>query len=619
MFYEAFEEYKNEGVFIKLMEEIQNMECSYFKSECYSIPLDCEKIDELKFRRMLKNSKIIYSKVSDYDLAKTFIYEAFGREKKYRYYKDEISNIKNYLYAKSIDWILKNKIRGEITDESPYIDKIAVIEAVINHYYITTSKYEPNDMTDKDITIDDLLNPAFKRQILPIINEVENKANSPLISEETTAICNYKLFEIALKYNGIFDFTKFKNKQSSFKDFKEIINLLSYDYYCDWVKDFMKEAQIEENKIENTFSKLPVDEIWDCVIADVIINSYIDICMWNNGEQFKCSFEDLFLKFDKEYIHYTSSAYDEDAQLVKKIIDDNIAPKSKVKAVMRIRDTFKKIDSGGYIVNFFNQLPYNMKNLKSTEIPEFSMTMIFGLLMYKYSFGSIKSIDSDVSCRKLCECINCYTEITSRNIYVQDIDERDIYKAQCFIEKYLLNLVYNINGIVRYSSCNFTPDTLRESYRNKLKLNKYILTYQKLCSIQNSIDIDITCFINREILNKYADIVTYMLASIKASPIESYQNIINSFKLYLVNDSQSPQYLLPRKIYMKDDSSNLSAEDYAEIFGFNYYNTPKKRNKKYSKTSHIRTKIKASTTEPTTRKSLAEKLREHMENSKNKE
>lgn len=582
MFYEAFEEYKNEAVFIKLMEEIQNMECSYFKSECYIIPNDYEKIDERQFRQMLKHARILYSDVKDYDLAKILIHEAFGSKKKYRYYKNEISNIKNHLYAKSIYWILKNKTHVEIADEDSYINKINKIEDEIDLYYITTLKCKPDDMTDKDIKLDDLLNPAFKEEILPIINEVENKANSPLTNEETTAICNYKLFEITLKYNGIFDFTKFKDKQNSFKDFKEIINLLSYAYYCNWVKDFMESECIETDKIENAFSKLPVDEIWDCVITDVMINSYIDIGMWNNGEQFNCSFESLFQKFDENYIHYTGTKYDKDAPLVKKIIDDNIAFKSKAKAVIRIRDTFKKIDPYGYISNFFNRLPYNMKNSKSTDIPEFSMAMIFGLLMYKYSFGSIKFNASDVSCCKLCECMNCYTELISRNVFAQEINKRDVYKAQCFLEKYLLNLTYNVNGIVRYSSCKFTSAMLRESYYNKLVCNRYILTYQKLCSLQNSIDIDITYFMKQDILNEYINIITYMLTLIKASSTESYQKIINSFKLYLMNDSQSPKDLILHKIHMKDESSDLSADDFAKIFGFDYYNTPKKRNKKHS-------------------------------------
>jgi len=380
MFYEAFDEYKDEGIFIKLMEEIQNMECSYFKSECYTIPIDCEIINERRFRQMLKKSRILYSKVSDYDLAMTFIHEAFGNEKKYRYYKDEIGNIKNHLYAKSIDWILKNKIQGEITDESPYIDKIAVIEAVINYYYMTTSKYEPDDMTDKDIPIDDLLNPAFKNQILPIINEVENKAASPLTNNETIAICNYKLFQINNQENSMFNFDKFKSKQNSFNDFKEIINLLSFDSYSALVKNFMESEDINEEKINNVFSKLPTDEIWNCVITDVIINSYIDICMWNNNEMFKCSLEDIFRKFDDEYIHYTSTANDEYVPLVKKLIDDGIDTSSKVKAVIRIRNTFKEIDPSGYVSTFFNHIPRNIKNTKSTEIPEFSVAMIFSLL-----------------------------------------------------------------------------------------------------------------------------------------------------------------------------------------------------------------------------------------------
>lgn len=583
MFYEAFDEYKDEGVFIKLMEEIQNMECSYFKSECYSIPIDCEKINERRFRQMLKNSRILYSKVSDYDLAMTFIHEAFGNEKKYRYYKDEISNIKNHLYATSIDWILKNKIRVEITDESPYIDKIAVIEAVINYYNMKISKYEPDDMTDKDITIDDLLNPAFKSQILPIINEVENKANSPLTNNETIAICYYKLFEINNQGESMFDFDKFKSKQNSFNDFKEIINLLSFDAYCDWVKKFMKSEDIKEEEIYNIFLSLPTDEIWDCVIADAMINSYIDICMWNNNEMFKCSFEDLFHKFDEEYIHYTSTANDKDVPLVKKFIDDEIDTSSKVKSVIRIRNTFKEIDPSGYVSNFFNRIPRNIKNTKSTEIPEFSMAMIFSLLMYKYSFGRKKSTASEVDFYKLCKCINCYMKLVSRNTFAQEIDKTDLYKARCFLEKYLLNLIYNVNGIIRYSTCNFNSDELRKSYRNKLVCNKYILTYQKLCSLQSNSNVNIIHFMTKDIMDECVNILTYMLTSIKASSIEAYQNVINSFKLYLINDTQSPKYLIEDIIPIKNETSDLSADDYAHIFGFNYYKHSKKSHKKYLK------------------------------------
>lgn len=623
MFYEAFDEYKNEAVFIKLMEGIQNMECSYFKSECYNIPPDCEVINEQQFRRMLKNARIFYSSVRDVVMADTLFYEAFGRERKCRYYKDEIDNIKNYLYTKSIDYIvrfLKNRLSIEITDDNTYKSKMAVIESAINGYYKAVTIDNPDNTSyDGDFTIDTSFKPEFRKLTCEINNNIEKKATSPLEKGETIAICNYKLFEINRRNNGIFDYAAFKIKQNSFNDFKEIINLLSFDFYCSWVKDFMESEHIEADKIENAFSKLPVEEIWDCVIADVMINSYIDICMWNDGKEFQCSFKNLYCKFEDEFIHYTSTKNDEDIPLIKEFIDNQIDLNSKIKAAIRIRDNFRKINKFGYVTNFFNNIPFDLKKKIPKKLPNFSMPMIFGLLMYKYSFGRIKSTASDVSCRKLCECINCYTEITLRNISMKKINKRDIYEAQYFIEKYLLNLVYNINGIVRYSSCNFTSNELKESYYNKLVCNKYILTYQKLCSLQSNIDVDISYFMNNEILNKFTEIITYIFTLIKESTIKSYRKIIKSFALYLVNDPQSPKSLIPRKIYMKDDSSNLSAEDYAKIFGFNYYNTPKKRNKRYSKSSHTRTKIKASTTEPTTRKSLAEKLIERMENSKNKE
>lgn len=620
MFYEAFYEYKNESVFIKLMEEIQNMECSYFKSECYNIPSDCEKIDEHRFRRMLKKARILYNDISDYAFANILFSEAFGPEKKCRYYKDEINNIKCYLYAKSIDFILKNKMSSEVQPfhagnvqnsslnlaymdfgtefclhfqsgiSVSYQDKIIEIESIINNYYDKVTKNSDKISSDDDFSVDMSFNPKYRETMLTINNNIEDKANAPLTNDEIIAICNYKLFEINYKNNSIFDFAKFKSKQNTFNNFREIMNLLSFDLYCGWVKDLMESEEIKELEIEQTFSKLSIEKIWDCVIVDVMINSYINICIWNNGEQFNCSFESLFHKFDEDYIHYTSTEYDIDAPLVKKIIDDNIAPKSKVKYVMRIRDTFKKIDPYGYISKFFERLPNNMKNLRSTQIPEFSMAIIFGLLMYKYSFGNIKSTASDVSCCKLCECMNCYTDLISRNTFAQEINKRDDYKAQCFLEKYLLNMIYNINGIVSYLNCNFATNKLRESYYNKLVCNRYILTYQKLCSLQNNIDLNITYFMNNEILNKYIDIVTYMLTSVKVSSIESYQNIINSFKMYLINDSQSPKDLIQHKIYMNDESSNLSADDYAKIFGFNYYNTPKKRNKNHSKNLHMNKK-----------------------------
>lgn len=453
MFYEALEEYKNEAVFIKLMEEIQNMECSYFKSECYNIHPVREIINEQQFRIMLKNVRIFYSNIRDVVMANALFYEAFGSEKKCRYYKDEIDNIKNYLYAKSIDRIvvfLKKTLSIEMLYDNTHKSKMAAIQFAINGYCKAVTIDNPDNISnDGDFTIDMNFKPEYRKLMCVINNNIEKKATSLLEKGEMIAICNYKLFEINRRNNGIFNYARFKIKQNSFNDFKEIVNLLSFDFYCSWVKDFMESERVEADEIENAFSKLPIEKIWDCVIADVMINSYIDICMWNNGEQFKCSFEELFRKFDDEYIHYTSTAYDTDAPLVKKIIDNNIATKSKVKAVIRIRDTFKKIAPYGYISNFFNRLPYNMKNSKSIDIPEFSMAMIFGLLMYKYSFGSIKSIASDISCCKLCECMNCYTELISRNIFAQEINKRDVYKAQCFLEKYFLNLIYNANGIVR--------------------------------------------------------------------------------------------------------------------------------------------------------------------------
>lgn len=579
MFSAAFNEYKNEGVFIKLMEEVQSIEQSYFKSECYDIPENCEKIDEAKFRKMLKDSRILYFATSDYDFAVKLFHNAFGCEKKYRYFKDKIDNIKNFLYAKVIDWIMRDNIPDEIPDDDEiynisYRDKMSAIMEFLHEDIFLEKSLKECNMSDEDIGTSDLLDPAYKDEFLPIIENIENKAVSPLTNEETIAICNYKLWEIDCKYKGIFDYEKFKSKQNTFSNFKEIVNLLSFDYYFDCVQEFIKDDNCLNKKIlsklEGILSTLPIDKIWDCVIVDIIINSYIDISLWNDGRQFQCSFKDLYSKFNDKFIHYTSSSKDEDIPLIKEFISDEIQLNSQVKALARLKSTVTEIDISGYIYNFFSNIPPKMKNTKSKETPEFSMPMIFALLMYKYSFGRFKSPAPEISIEKLCECINCYTKMTSRYTFAQEIDKRDIYEAQCFIEKYLLNLIYNVNCIGKYLNCNFATDKLRESYRLHLKRNEHILTYQMLCSLQKDIDVNIIYFMAKSIMDEYTNIITYILASIKASSIDSYQKIINSFKLYLINDRQSHKDIILSEISMKDISCNFSPSDYAGIFGFDY-------------------------------------------------
>lgn len=590
MFSAAFNEYKNEGVFIKLMEEIQSMEQSYFKNECYDIPENCEKINERDFRRMLLDARILYCEINDYDLAEILFNEAFGHEKKYLYYKDKLDNVKSYLYAKSIDWFKKNnkldKGSGASSDIT-YARKMYKIDITLhNEFYLKTPLKECN-MSDEDSGASDLINPPYRDQVLYINEKMENKAVSPLTNEETIAICNYKLWEIDCKYKGIFDFEKFKSKQSTFSNFKEIVNLLSFDYYFDWVQEFIKDDNCLNKKIlsklEGILSTLPIDKIWDCVIVDIIINSYIDISLWNDGRQFQCSFKDLYSKFNDKFIHYTSSSKDEDIPLIKEFVSDEIQLNSQVKALARIKSTVAEIDTSGYIYNFFSNIPPEMKNTKSKDTPEFSMPMIFALLMYKYSFGRVKSPAPDISIDKLCKCINCYTKMTSRYTYAQEIGKRDIYKAQCFIEKYLLNLIYNVNCIGKYLNCNFATDKMRESYRLHLNRNEHILTYQMLCSLQKDIDVNIIYFMAKSIMDEYTNIITYILASIKASSIDSYQEIINSFKLYLINDNQSHKDIIPSEISMNDVSCNFSPSDYADIFGFDYSRiTEKNKGKRHT-------------------------------------
>lgn len=263
--------------------------------------------------------------------------------------------------------------------------------------------------------------------------------------------------------------------------------------------------------------------------------------------------------------------------MIKEFLSDEIQLNSQVKALARIKSTVAEIDISGYIYNFFSNIPPEMKNTKSKDTPEFSMPMIFALLMYKYSFGRIKSPAPDISIDKLCKCINCYTKMTSRYTFVQEIGKRDIYEAQCFIEKYLLNLIYNVSCIGKYLNCNFATDKLRESYRLHLNRNKHILTYQMLCSLQKDIDVNIIYFMAKSIMDEYTNIITYILASIKASSVDSYQEIINSFKLYLINDSQSPKDIISPEINIKDVSCIFSPGDYAKIFGFDYSRITKKR------------------------------------------
>ena len=161
-------------------------------------------------------------------------------------------------------------------------------------------------MSDEDIELPDLVAPAYRDQIHHITENVESNAISPLANEETIAICNYKLWEIDCKYKGIFDYEKLKSKQNTFSNFKEIVNLLSFDYYFDWVQEFIKDDNCLNKKIlsklEGSLSTLPIDKIWDCVIVDIIINSYIDISLWNDGRQFQCSFKDIANSMINSYI-----------------------------------------------------------------------------------------------------------------------------------------------------------------------------------------------------------------------------------------------------------------------------------------------------------------------------